>query len=116
LKDFSDQAGKLLIDSVMRGYPVYKVNRGDRTVMRTGSIIELRKDHTEFNRLLLMKLARKVFGESPGEIVFLGPVLPAASADDRSDFADMPFSNDAPSINDPMGRLEKESLEWRLEQ
>ncbi len=56
----------------MRAYPVYCMNPGDGTVVRLGSILEMRKSRRSLNRVSLAKLAQKVFSRNPGDIIYIG--------------------------------------------
>lgn len=56
----------------MRGYPVYRMDLADNTVLRVGTILELRKSRRSMNRVGLVKLARKLFARHPDDIVYVG--------------------------------------------
>lgn len=57
----------------MRGYPVYRLNKADNTLVRVGSVIEHRRSRRSMNRIGLMKLAQRIFASSPGDIICIGP-------------------------------------------
>lgn len=57
----------------MRAYPVYCMNSGEGTVVRLGSILEMRKSRRSMNRVSLTKLAQRVFSRNPGDIIYIGP-------------------------------------------
>ena len=57
----------------MRGYPVYRLQAQDNTLIRIGSILEFRRSRRSMNHVSLLRLARKLFAGSPGDIVFVGP-------------------------------------------
>jgi hypothetical protein len=56
----------------MRAFPVYCMNPVDGTVVRVGSILEMRKSRRSLNRVSLAKLARKLFSQNPGDIIYIG--------------------------------------------
>lgn len=56
----------------MRGYPVYRMNRIDRTVLRIGTILEFRRSDRSTNRAGLTKLAQRLFSRSPEDIIYIG--------------------------------------------
>ncbi len=56
----------------MRGYPVYRMEQVNRTFVRVGSILELRRSRRSMNRIGLAKLAQKLFASSPGDIICVG--------------------------------------------
>jgi len=66
----------------MRGFPVYCVSPADGTVVRVGSILELRKSQRSMNRVALAKLAQRIFSRDPGDIIYLG----SQSALERAEF------------------------------
>jgi hypothetical protein len=55
-----------------RGFPVYRLNAGDKEVERVGSILEMRRSRRSMNRLGLTKLAQKLFAGGPGDIIIVG--------------------------------------------
>lgn len=57
----------------MRAFPVYCMNPVDGTVVRLGSILEMRKSRRSMNRVSLAKLAQKIFPRNPGDIIYIGP-------------------------------------------
>lgn len=71
---------------VMRGYPVYRMDTSTDTILRIGTIIELRKSKRRMNRVALAKLARKLFSQGTGDIIYLG----SESALKRSEAARIP--------------------------
>jgi len=56
----------------MRAFPVYCMNPVDQTVVRLGSILEMRKSRRSMNRISLTKLAQKIFSRNPGDIIYIG--------------------------------------------
>lgn len=56
----------------MRAFPVYRMNGGNGTVVRVGSILEMRKSRRSMNRVSLAKLAQKIFSRDPGDIIYIG--------------------------------------------
>jgi len=56
----------------MRAFPVYCMNPEDGTVMRLGSILEMRKSRRSMNRVSLAKLAQRIFSRRPGDIIYIG--------------------------------------------
>ncbi|GAB4368047.1 MAG: hypothetical protein Kow00128_13060 [Deltaproteobacteria bacterium] len=56
----------------MRAYPVYCMNPVDGTVVRLGSILEMRKSRRSMNRISLTKLAQRIFSRQPGDIIYIG--------------------------------------------
>jgi len=56
----------------MRAFPVYCLNPEDGTVMRLGSILEMRKSRRSMNRVSLAKLAQRIFSRGPGDIIYIG--------------------------------------------
>lgn len=58
--------------ATMRGYPVYRMNPETKTLVRVGSILEMRRSRRSMNRVGLAKLAQKVFASPPGEIIIVG--------------------------------------------
>lgn len=56
----------------MRGYPVYRMNPENKTFVRVGSILEMRRSRRSMNRVGLAKLAQKIFASSPGEVICVG--------------------------------------------
>lgn len=64
------------------GFPVYRINAGDKAAERVGSILELRRSRRSMNRLGLTKLAQKLFSRGPGDIIIVG----YESALEREDF------------------------------
>lgn len=54
------------------GFPVYRINAGEKDVERVGSIIEFRRSRRSMNRIGLTKLAQKLFSRGPGDIVIVG--------------------------------------------
>ena len=57
----------------MRAFPVYCMNPTDGTIVRVGSIMEMRKSRRSMNRLSLAKLAKRLFARDPGDIIYIGP-------------------------------------------
>ena len=57
---------------VMRGYPVYRMNPANKTFVRVGSILEMRRSRRSMNRVGLAKLAQKIFASSAGDIICVG--------------------------------------------
>ena len=56
----------------MRGYPVYRMNSAEKTFVRVGSILEMRRSRRSMNRVGLTKLAQRIFASLPGEIIVVG--------------------------------------------
>ena len=54
------------------GFPVYRLNAGEKDVERVGSILEFRRSRRSMNRLGLTKLAQKLFARGPGDIIIVG--------------------------------------------
>ena len=54
------------------GFPVYRINAGEKDVERVGSILEFRRSRRSMNRLGLTKLAQKLFARGPGDIIIVG--------------------------------------------
>lgn len=48
------------------------MNPADGTVVRLGSILEMRKSRRSMNRVSLAKLAQKIFSRQPGDIIYIG--------------------------------------------
>lgn len=61
---------------------MYCVSQADGTVVRVGSILELRKSRRSMNRVALAKLAQRIFSRDPGDIIYLG----SQSALERAEF------------------------------
>ena len=56
----------------MSGFPVYRINAGEKDVERVGSILEFRRSRRSMNRIGLTKLAQKLFARGPGDIIIVG--------------------------------------------
>lgn len=56
----------------MRGYPVYRMSPENKSFVRIGSILEMRRSRRSMNRVGLAKLAQKIFASAPGEIICVG--------------------------------------------
>ncbi len=56
----------------MTGFPVYRINAGEKDVERVGSILEFRRSRRSMNRIGLTKLAQKLFARGPGDIIIVG--------------------------------------------
>ncbi|MBM2828930.1 MAG: hypothetical protein HW408_1462 [Actinobacteria bacterium] len=56
----------------MTGFPVYRINAGEKDVERVGSILEFRRSRRSMNRIGLTKLAQKLFARWPGDIIIVG--------------------------------------------
>ncbi len=81
-------AWELQFTSLMRGYPVYRMDHTTKSFVRVGSILELRRSRRSMNRVGLAKLAQKVFASSPGDIICVG----ADTVVDRHEIAPIPVS------------------------
>lgn len=66
------QGDCIIFGASMRGYPVYRADRGGNTILQIGSMLEFRRGCTEVNRVLLEKLARKIFAREGDEVILLG--------------------------------------------
>ena len=67
--------------SIMRGFPVYRMDPSTDKILRVGTILEFRKSRRSMNRIGLAKLAQKLFSQAPGDIIYLG----SESALERAD-------------------------------
>ena len=56
----------------MRGYPVYRMDPRNDTIMRVGTILEFRKSRRSMNRVALGKLAQRLFSRESTDIIYLG--------------------------------------------
>ena len=56
----------------MRGYPVYRMDTSTDTILRIGTILEFRKSRRSMNRVALAKLARKLFSQGTGDVIYVG--------------------------------------------
>ncbi len=56
----------------MRGYPVYRMDTSTDTILRIGTIFEFRKSRRSMNRVALAKLARKLFSQGTGDVIYVG--------------------------------------------
>lgn len=65
----------------MRAFPVYCMNPADGTVVRLGSILEMRRSRRSMNRVSLAKLAQKIFSRHPGDIIYIGTQSEVECAD-----------------------------------
>ncbi len=72
----------------MRGYPVFKMDQTNKTFVRIGSILELRRSRRSMNRVGLAKLAQTIFASAPGDIICVG----ADTVIDRPELARVPVS------------------------
>lgn len=69
LHDFARKRGHRM---EIPGFPVYRLNAGEKDVERVGSILEFRRSRRSMNRLGLTKLAQKLFARGPGDIIIVG--------------------------------------------
>ena len=56
----------------MRGYPVYKMDSSNDSIVRVGTMLEFRKSRRSMNRIALGKLAQKLFSTGAADIIYLG--------------------------------------------
>ncbi len=57
----------------MSGYPVYRFDPATKTLVRIGSIIEMRKSRRSMNRVSLSRLAQRVFADGSEGMIYIGP-------------------------------------------
>jgi len=69
LHDFARKRGHRMD---ITGFPVYRINAGEKDVERVGSILEFRRSRRSMNRIGLTKLAQKLFARGPGDIIIVG--------------------------------------------
>ena len=56
----------------MRGYPVYRMDTSTDTILRIGTILEFRKSSSSMYRAALAKLARQLFSQGAGDVIYVG--------------------------------------------
>lgn len=65
----------------MRGYPVYRMDPRNDTILRVGTILEFRKSRRSMNRVALGRLAQRLFSRDSTDIIYLGSESALARAD-----------------------------------